>query len=86
MDWQPVRAGVGMSAARPPLDPVMDALQTARVRSNVTVAELAAKAGINRGTLHRILNRASSPTIDTVRRIAGALGQDVVVVPNGDVA
>lgn len=73
-----------MNATRPPLDPVMDALQTARVRRNVTVAELATKAGINRGTLHRILNRSSSPTMDTVRRIAGALGQDVVVVPSGD--
>jgi len=52
------------------------AVIAARLACNMTQKELAEKTGIRQSNISRIESRASSPTIDTLARIAAGLGKN----------
>ena len=47
-----------------------------RLACNMTQKELAERTGIRQSNISRIESRASSPTIDTLARIAAGLGKN----------
>lgn len=51
------------------------AVIAARLESNMTQKELAERTGIRQSNISRIENGSSSPTIDTLARIAAGLGK-----------
>ncbi len=55
-----------------------DRVRTARRRAALTLRELAAATGIGFDTLSRIETGQQQPRMSTVRKIADALGVDVV--------
>jgi DNA-binding XRE family transcriptional regulator len=50
-------------------------LRRKRAKTGLTLAETARKAGIRLETLSRLENGRGNPTVQTVRRILGALGE-----------
>ncbi len=50
-------------------------LRRKRKRAGLTQAEVAARAGVRLETLSRLENGRGNPTVDTVQRILGALGE-----------
>lgn len=63
-------------AMRPEYDAVR-AVIAARLESNLTQKELAERTGIRQSNISRIESGASSPTIDTLARIAAGLGKQL---------
>ncbi len=63
-------------AMRPEYDAIR-AVIAARLESNMTQKELAEKTGIRQSNISRIESGASSPTIDTLARIAAGLGKQL---------
>lgn len=64
------------------LRPEYEAIQAmiaARMESNMTQKELAEKTGIRQSNISRIESGTSSPTIDTLSRIATGLGKKLVI-------
>jgi DNA-binding Xre family transcriptional regulator len=58
------------------LHQVMASLKSERERQQVTLAELAERTGIDQAALSRLENgRNANPTLDTLQRIARALGK-----------
>lgn len=55
------------------------AIIAARLESNMTQKELAEKTGIRQSNISRIESGVSSPTIDTLSRIAAGLGKKLVI-------
>jgi len=47
----------------------------ARIESNMTQQQLAEKTGIRRSNISRIENGTSSPTVETLARIAAGMGK-----------
>ena len=65
-------------AMRPEYDAIR-AVIAARLESNMTQKELAQKTGIRQSNISRIESGASSPTIDTLARIAEGLGKQLKI-------
>ncbi len=63
-------------AMRPEYDAVR-AVIAARLERNMTQKELAERTGIRQSNISRIESGASSPTIDTLARIAAGLGKQL---------
>lgn len=55
------------------------AVIAARLESNMTQKELAARTGIRQSNISRIESGASSPTVDTLARIAAGLGKTLKI-------
>ena len=51
----------------------------ARIESNMTQKELAEKTGIRQSNISRIENGTTSPTVDTLARIAEGMGKKLVI-------
>jgi DNA-binding Xre family transcriptional regulator len=54
-------------------------LKVARLRQGLSLAEVAEKTGIDRGNLSKLENSADNVELDTLARLASALGYDVTV-------
>lgn len=65
-------------AMRPEYEAIQ-AVISARLESNMTQKELAEKTGIRQSNISRIESGASSPTIDTLARIAAGLGKKLII-------
>lgn len=65
-------------AMRPEYEAIR-AVIAARLASNMTQKELAQKTGIRQSNISRIESGASSPTIDTLARIAAGLGKQLKI-------
>lgn len=55
------------------------AIIAARLERNMTQKELAEKTGIRQSNISRIESGVSSPTVDTLARIATGLGKKLVI-------
>ena len=55
------------------------AVIAARLECNMTQKELAEKTGIRQSNISRIESGASSPTVDTLARIAAGLGKKLKI-------
>lgn len=55
------------------------AIIAARLESNMTQKELAEKTGIQQSNISRIENGTSSPTIDTLSRLAAGMGKKLKI-------
>ena len=53
---------------------VGDSIKDYCLANNISQAELAKRADVSESTLSNIVNRKCSPSIETVDRIAGAMG------------
>lgn len=51
-----------------------------RISKNMTQAEVASKAGVSRVVVARLESGTTNPTIETVNRVAGALGKRLQLV------
>ena len=60
---------------------IADIVKTARERNELIVFELAAKAGINPGTIYNIEAGRVSPRMDTVVAIMRILDYDIIFNP-----
>ena len=58
---------------------VMRAIIGARIESNMTQKELAEKTGIRQSNISRIENGTSSPTVDTLARLAAGMGKKLCI-------
>lgn len=65
-------------AMRPEYDAIR-AVIAARQESHMTQKELAERTGIRQSNISRIESGASSPTIDTLARIAAGLGKKLKI-------
>lgn len=65
-------------AMRPDYEAIR-AVIAARLESNMTQAELAEKTGIRQSNISRIESGTSSPTVDTLARIAAGLGKKLKI-------
>ena len=65
-------------AMRPDYEAIR-AVIAARLESNMTQAELAEKTGIRQSNISRIESGTSSPTIDTLARLAAGLGKKLKI-------
>lgn len=65
-------------AARPEYDTIR-AIIAARIDSGMTQKQLAEKTGIRQSNLSRIENGTSSPTVDTLSRIAAGMGRKLKI-------
>ncbi len=54
-------------------------LKVARLREGLSLGEIAAKTGIDRGNLSKLENNVDNVELNTLARLADALGYDVVV-------
>ncbi len=54
-------------------------LKLARLREALSLGEIAEKAGIDRGSLSNLENNVDNVEINTLARLADALGYDVVL-------
>lgn len=63
-------------AMRPEYEAIR-ALIAARIESNMTQKELAEKTGIRQSNISRIENGSSSPTVDTLARMAAGMGKQL---------
>jgi DNA-binding Xre family transcriptional regulator len=54
-------------------------LKLARLRAGISLGEVAEKAGIDRGNLSKLENNADNVEINTLARLADALGYEIVV-------
>jgi DNA-binding Xre family transcriptional regulator len=54
-------------------------LKLARLREGFSLGEIAEKSGIDRGNLSKLENNAENVELETLARLADALGYDVVV-------
>ncbi len=52
----------------------------ARLGKKMTQAELAEKAGVSRVVVARLESGTTNPTVETVNRVAGALGKELKLV------
>lgn len=64
-------------------DPIITALTARRTSRGMPSAHLADFAGLSRPHWHRIETGACSPRLDTVRRLADALGCELTLTPKG---
>lgn len=55
------------------------AIIAARLEKNMTQQELARKTGIRQSNISRIENGTSSPTVETLSRIAAGLGKKLTI-------
>ncbi len=74
-----VRQRKAASLVRRELHLTMTALDDARQHLGVSLAELRDRTGIERGNLSKLLSGDSNPTLQTVARIAAALGLKLTV-------
>ena len=58
---------------------IMRALIDARLNSNMTQKELAARSGVRQSNISRIENGTCSPTIATLQALAAGLGKKLVI-------
>lgn len=65
-------------AMRPEYEAIR-AVIAARLACNMTQKELAEKTGIRQSNISRIESGASSPTVDTLARIAAGLGKKLKI-------
>ncbi len=65
-------------AMRPEYDAIR-AVIAARLACNMTQQELAEKTGIRQSNISRIESGATSPTVDTLARIAAGLGKKLKI-------
>lgn len=65
-------------AMRPEYEAIR-AVISARLESHMTQKELAEKTGIRQSNISRIESGASSPTVDTLARIAAGLGKHLKI-------
>lgn len=65
-------------AMRPEYEAIR-AVIAARLERHMTQKELAEKTGIRQSNISRIESGASSPTVDTLARIAAGLGKKLVI-------
>lgn len=65
-------------AMRPDYEAIR-AVIAARLERNMTQAELAKKTGIRQSNISRIESGTSSPTVDTLARIAAGLGKKLKI-------
>ena len=54
----------------------------ARLGQKMTQSDVAKKAGVNRVVVARLESGTTNPTVDTVNRVAGALGKKLKLVGN----
>ncbi len=52
----------------------------ARLGKKMTQAEVAGKAGVSRVVVARLESGTTNPTVETVNRVAGALGKELKLV------
>jgi DNA-binding XRE family transcriptional regulator len=52
----------------------------ARLGKKMTQAELAEKAGVSRVVVARLESGTTNPTVETINRVAGALGKELKLV------
>jgi predicted transcriptional regulator len=65
-------------AMRPEYEAIR-AVIAARLECNMTQKELAEKTGIRQSNISRIENGTSSPTVDTLARIAAGMGKQLKI-------
>ena len=65
-------------ACRPEYEAI-HAVVAARIKNNMTQKEQAEKTGIRQSNISRIENGTSSPTIDTLARLAEGLGMKLKI-------
>lgn len=65
-------------AIRPEYEAIR-AVIAARLECNMTQKELAEKTGIRQSNISRIENGTSSPTVDTLARIAAGMGKQLKI-------
>lgn len=65
-------------AMRPEYEAIRSMI-AARLESNMTQKELAEKTGIRQSNISRIENGTSSPTVDTLARIAAGMGKQLKI-------
>ena len=58
---------------------IMRALIDARLNSNMTQKELAARSGVRQSNISRIENGTCSPTVATLQALAAGLGKKLVI-------
>ena len=58
---------------------IPEQLKAKRMRLHMTQKELAEKTGIRQSNISRIESGASSPTVDTLARIAAGLGKKLKI-------
>ena len=58
---------------------IMRALIDARLNSNMTQKELAAKSGVRQSNISRIENGTCSPTVATLQALSAGLGKKLVI-------
>ncbi len=64
------------------IDKLIRALDAARVIGGLSKAELARKIGARPEMVRRLLTAKGNPTMDTVLKVAAALGYHLELVPN----
>ena len=75
-----VEADLGDRIKKPSLSRIALAkLKLARLREGFSLGEVAEKAGIDRGNLSKLENNVDNVELNTLARLADALGYDVVV-------
>ena len=55
-------------------------LRSVRIKNGISKNELCAKTGLNKGYVYRLENDLISPTLVTLEKIAGALGETLSAV------
>jgi transcriptional regulator with XRE-family HTH domain len=58
---------------------IIDQIRAEIARQNITEYEIAKRAGINRSTVFSLNNPTWGKQIETVAKIAGALGKEIVL-------
>ena len=58
---------------------VISTLSNERARQNLSLENLKARTGIDRANLSRLFNGEASPSLDTLRKLAAAVGKRLVI-------
>ena len=72
----------GFAAEYEALQPEYEAIRAvigARIESHMTQKQLAEKTGIRQSNIRRIANGTSSPTVETLARIAAGMGKKLKI-------
>ena|SRR5437588_12050111 len=66
------------------VDAVVRALDTLRMQTGLSKAELARRIGKHPATIRRLFSAQANPELSTIAALASALGAEIRIVPNTD--